>query len=161
MAGSDQKKLSMGYRQSKWKYMGIRIGIVLALAIICLDTVQSFIEAPSATVTLDQQEVFIQRLERMHITHIYSGYWVCDRLIFESQEHIICSVLDENMKPGLTRYSQYSNIVRDDPKVAYVFTTNSDFRPQKSINALEKNTSYQKFSMPGYVVFYPNHKVVQ
>jgi hypothetical protein len=140
---------------SRWKYAGIRICIGLALGIIFLGTLQNFFELPSATAALHSQERFVQQLEQMHITRIYSGYWVCDRLIFASQENVICSVIDDDMKPGLTRYIQYHTIVSNDPKAAYVFTTNSDFDPLKDIDAFKANKAYQQFSMPGYIVFYP------
>ncbi|HTI14789.1 MAG TPA: glycosyltransferase family 39 protein [Dictyobacter sp.] len=138
-----------------WKYIGIRTLITLALGIICLSTLQNFFELPQATTAFQNQTLFVHQLEQKHITHIYSGYWVCDRLIFASQENVICAVLNNNMQPGLTRYSQYQTIVRKDPQAAYVFTTNTDFDPQQAINTLKQNRDYQQFSTDGYIVFYP------
>jgi hypothetical protein len=140
---------------SRWKYFGIRMWIILALGIICLGTIQNFFEWPSATTALHNQEIFVQRLEQMHITHIYSGYWVCDRLIFASQEKIICSAIYSDMTADLTRYTQYHDIVSNDPKASYVFTTDNDFNPIEDINAFKENINYQELSTPGYVVFYP------
>lgn len=142
------------YLTSSWKRSGIRIFVALILGIICLSTLQNFFELPQATAALRNQTTFIQQVEQRHILHVYSGYWVCDRLIFASQEKIICSVLGDDMKPGLTRYTQYHDIVSKDSQAAYIFTTNSDFHPQKAIDAFQHNITYHQFSANGYLVFY-------
>ena len=142
------------YVTSLWKRAGKRIFVALVLGIICIGTLQNFFALPQATAAISNQTAFIQQLEQRHISHIYSGYWVCDRLIFASQEKVLCSVLGADMQPGLTRYTLYHDIVSKDSQAAYVFTTNSDFYPQSAIDAFQHNTAYQQIAINGYIAFY-------
>ena len=46
-----------------------------------------------------QQNELIAGLERVGATHIYSDFWTCNRIIFVSQEKIICGVTDRTLMP--------------------------------------------------------------
>jgi hypothetical protein len=78
----------------------------------------------------------------------------CDRLIFASRENVICAVVDDDMKPGLTRYTHYRDVVDNDSKAAYIFTTNTDFHPQAAIEAFQRNPRYHEIAAYGYLIFY-------
>lgn len=102
-----------------------------------------------------QQEALIRDLLRIGATHIYSEYWTCDRLIFQSQERIICSSLKEKLNAGFDRYQPYHVIVRQDPHAAYVFPQGS---PQALAIAQRVRTTrhrYRFFTFDGYVVYQP------
>ncbi len=40
-------------------------------------------------------------------TRVYSGYNTCSLLIFQSDERVICGVLDNQLQPGVNRYTSY------------------------------------------------------
>ncbi|HEY7414020.1 MAG TPA: hypothetical protein VH593_02420, partial [Ktedonobacteraceae bacterium] len=48
----------------------------------------------------NQEQALIQDLLKIHITHLYTDYWTCNRLIFSSQERIICSVQSDSLGTG-------------------------------------------------------------
>ncbi|MBE3561297.1 MAG: glycosyltransferase family 39 protein [Ktedonobacteraceae bacterium] len=82
--------------------------------------------AVPATQALNRQEsALIQHLLHIGANHIYSDYWTCDRLIFQSQERIICSAVNETLGAGHDRYLPYRTIVRADHRAAYVFQVGS------------------------------------
>ncbi|HEX4207585.1 MAG TPA: hypothetical protein VHZ51_25970, partial [Ktedonobacteraceae bacterium] len=97
-----------------------------------------------------QQSELVNGLERNHITRIYSDYWTCDRVIFQSDEHIICDVLRDNLRTGQNRYLPFRAVVMSSPHVAYVFTLHS---PQDVL--LHSRKFQQTFSFGGYHVYVP------
>lgn len=113
-------------------------------------------QIPGAQRWNQQQMAFINELQNRHIAHIYSDYWTCNRLIFQSDEHIICSVLGNNLRTGQNRYQPYHTIVSSDPHAAYVFLINS---PQdkllRSNIAMNKSIYQQNFELNGYNVYVP------
>jgi hypothetical protein len=105
-----------------------------------------------------QEYALIDNLLHNNIHRIYSDYWTCDRLMFQSQERIICSVLDDNLRNGHNRYQPYYAIVSADPQAAYVLEAGS---PQAGAFAqyvattLPPYQNYQQLEMNGYVIYRP------
>src|SRR5205807_655014 len=91
-------------------------------------------------------------LLRLRATRIYSEYWTCNRIIFASNERIICASLNENLGPGFNRYLPYLDIVKTDPHPAYVFPLGS---PQAMAFAEQhqSDTRYRRHVFEGYVVY--------
>ena len=130
----------------------LKIALLLLVAMAFLvGTVRTFMEVPSAQATYKSEQALIQNLLKVGATRIYSEYWTCNRLTFDSQEKIICSVVDNQLRPGFDRYLPYRAIVHAAPHPAYVFPLGS---PQ--IQAIERKyapTHYKKYQFDGYVVF--------
>lgn len=105
---------------------------------------------------LDQQQYeLINNLLRIGAVHIYSDYWTCDRLIFQSRERIICYTLKDNLFTGQNRYLPYLNIVHADAYSSYVFPMGS---PQAVLFAhitRHSQSRYKHFVFDGYVVYQP------
>jgi len=134
----------------------LRSGIILLIGITFLaGTITNFGEIPNDQQLLQQDTVLIHDLLQHHITHISAGYWVCDRLIFASQEHIICNVVETNLQEGLNRYTPYIAIVQADPTAPYVFPLNSDFAQAAAKNPLLNSSHYRQFVLDGYIVYQP------
>jgi hypothetical protein len=129
--------------------------LALIAGTLLVETIQNFSFAPRAQALNQQQNALVNDLSSRHIQHIYSDYWTCDRLIFQSQEHIICGVLDTDMKPGLNRYQSYYATVHTDPNSAYVFLSGSDFASAFTQKAAQAGQHYQQLSFDGYIVYLP------
>jgi hypothetical protein len=108
------------------------------------------------TQEFNQQEgLLITTLLHDHLTHIYSDYWSCDRLIFRSSERIYCSALQDDLSPGHNRWP-YLLTVNPDPLSAYVFLANTvpDATLTKRIAAGDKKyQGYHRFVVGGYAVY--------
>ena len=76
--------------------------LVIALTFI-LGWVQTLNLVPDAQRKQQQDTALISSLLKVGAIHIYTDYWTCDRIAFESAERIICSVVDEQLQPGLNR----------------------------------------------------------
>jgi len=110
-----------------------------------------------ATQALNRQErELIQNLIRVGATHIYSDYWTCDRLIFQSQERIICKALKERLEPGHDRYMPYRGAVLADPHAAYVLHEGSLQDVTFMQHMAQPNSplkQYQRQVFDGYAVY--------
>ena len=139
--------------------VGVRYSIIMLIGItFLLGTINTFTLTPGAQAKAQQQAALVHDLARMGATHIYTDYWTCDRVAFQSNEHIVCSVLDEQLQPGLNRYTPYQAIVSNAPHPAYVFPLASPQAIAFATKAATSNEHYQRFTLDGYVVFF---KLVQ
>ena len=111
----------------------------------------------SAARALNQQDAnLIQTLETLHIRHIYTDYWTCDKIAFESDEQIICAVVNSQMQPDFphNRYLPYYTQVSADPHAAYVFPRNrAQFKPAAIGAASPFNQNYQSILLTGYILY--------
>ncbi len=132
--------------------------LLLILLVFVLGTFDTFTQIPAAQVAYAQQNVLVQDLLHLHATRIYSEYWTCNRLIFQSQEQIICSSLDQNLNPGFDRYAPYRTIVKAAPHPAYVFPQGSsqvqllDARMHRDS---QFSNAFQRLAFEGYVIYLP------
>ncbi len=134
----------------------LKRGVLLFVAVIFLfGTFGVFAQAPLDRAVTQQQYTMVNDLLRLHLTRIYADYWTCDRTAFLSNEHIICGVIDADLKPGQNRYLPYLSIVEGDPQAAYLWPLDS---PQ--LTAFEQSMGrsgkrYERFTLDNYIVYLP------
>ena len=134
----------------------LRYGVVLLIGITFLvGTIDTFAALPSMRASSEQQFALVHDLLRVGATRIYSDYWTCDRIIFQSNEQITCSVVDEQLQPGYDRYLPYRAIVTASPHPAYVFPLNSPQASAFAHKVVASGRYYQNFIFDGYVVYQP------
>ena len=114
-----------------------------------------FAQVPTVQATKQQQDKMVNDLIAMHATHIYSDYWTCNRVIFQSNERIICSSLDEQLQPQENRYPPYETIVEHDAQAAYMFPTGSPQALAFARHLTQSSQSYERREIDGYVLFKP------
>lgn len=130
--------------------------IVLIGAVFLIGTIATFMLVPGTQAFNQQDTTVIHDLAQAGITHMYSDYWTCDRLIFLSQEHLICGVVDEAMtEPGLNRYAPYYTEVQADPHSAYIFVAGSGYAYSFEHWRATTHARYHKLMFDGYVVYVP------
>jgi hypothetical protein len=103
-----------------------------------------------------QEAGLIQDLQRIGATRIYSDYWTCGRVIFRSQEHIICTALNNGLNPGHNRYQPYCTQVTSDPHAAFVFREGT-YQAQEVLKVKRHvaavHLPYQFYTFDGYIVY--------
>ncbi|PZW20812.1 hypothetical protein EI42_05817 [Thermosporothrix hazakensis] len=150
-------------RVSTWQRKAIALlaGALLALctAFFCAGTYRTFADIPRAQQIQQQQTELVQYLLRHHITRLYTEYWTCNKLIFQSQEQVICAVLDESLRPGQDRYTPYLERVKAASNPAYLFPQHSPQaqRFEQEIYAHQKHT-FRRELVAGYVLYYPHQE---
>ena len=135
----------------------LRAGVLLLLlAMSVVGMYKTFEEIPAAQTFYASQDALIQHLQAIGATRFYSEYWICNRLIFQSNERLICSSLNENLAPGFDRYKPYRTAVRADMNPAYIFSKNT---PQVAamdakLRDHKLKQSYQRQDFGNYVIYY-------
>jgi 4-amino-4-deoxy-L-arabinose transferase-like glycosyltransferase len=156
------KGTSAFLRASNWRTQTLLLVrgclLLLILAVYGAGTYRTFADIPNAQAAYKQQDELVQKLLALGATRIYSEYWTCNRLTFQSQEKIICSALDEHLKPGFDRYTPYRDIVRAAPHPAYVFPGGT--QQVTAFDAAMKTgtmaMTYQRLTFQNYVIYLPN-----
>ncbi|HJT58466.1 MAG TPA: hypothetical protein VJ761_18310 [Ktedonobacteraceae bacterium] len=132
--------------------------LLLILFTFVMGTFTTVTQIPMAQAAYRQQNLLVQDLLRLGATRIYSEYWTCNRLIFQSEEQIICSSLDENLNPGFNRYAPYQSIVQADSHPAYVFPQGSQqvaILDARMRNDSQFSNAFRRLTFEGYVIYMP------
>jgi hypothetical protein len=113
---------------------------------------------PAAIAYNQSEHQLISDLLSKHMTRVYSEYWTCGRIIFQSQEKIICAVVDTNAVVQHNRYMPYVQPVVTDPNAPYIFPLGSAYALY--VNNFTKELAqsprkYQRSVFDNYVVFMP------
>ncbi len=122
--------------------------------ILLVGTISTFEEIPRAQHVILEQYQLNATLERMGVTRIYGDYWTCDRIIFQTREQIICSVLGDDLSPGMDRYMPYRSIVSAAAQPAYVFPVGSAQEAAFAKRAARPGASYQRLTLDGYIIYW-------
>ncbi len=176
-------QVTVAVRFSKVSFFLRRAALVLVGAVFLLGTFSTFTGIPAAPPIDKRQDVFatqaidqhlgvpatqafnqqeaglIRNLLRIGVTRIYSDYWTCDRIIFRTQEHILCSVVrDDGRTPFHNRYPRYAVIVAEDPYAADVLKEGSlqDISFMDYIKG--RSRLYKRYTFDSYDVYQPYSK---
>jgi hypothetical protein len=134
----------------------LRSAVLLLVAItLTLGTAQAYRDASRGPNEAPRRQL-IDALRREGITHIYSGYFECNRLTFISREQIMCAVLFRGpasaLHPGLDRYLPYRTAVQADPRATYVFRS----RDSRNTVLARSTCHWQKhWHLAGYQIWQP------
>jgi hypothetical protein len=148
------------------------LGVVLLLAILGISLLgeanvfqQTFAQPSQFGVpagTRDRE--LLDFLSRHHATRFYTTYWVCYRLMFDSQEHADCYVVSNSdpFTPGVNKDLAYAETATSAKHPAYVFdltTTEVNPRVPVEIGAriaahAPRFAGYVSVQIAGYAVFY-------
>jgi hypothetical protein len=147
-----------GIQQAENKRMQLahigRIALLLFIAcILLMGTVQTFQDIPDAQQTYMQQENLVQSLSRIGATRIYSEYWTCNLLIFQSNEHILCSDLDASLTPAFDRYHPYTIAVHQGSVSTYVFQRGAAQLTSIENRLQQSHIAYQRYVFGNYIVY--------
>jgi len=132
--------------------------LALLLIAFVVGTAYDLKVIPDAARAQQNYNTLIDTLSRLHVKHVYSGYWVCDRLTFASQERVTCATVDADLKRSATlRYGPYYDQVHVDSFAAYVFTDqDGQFADPGGQRSLDATHHFQRVEVPGFVVYLKN-----
>jgi hypothetical protein len=94
-------------------------------------------------------------LLRNHVDRMYSDYWVCDWLAFETRERVICAALDNHLRPGLDRYRPYRRALQTARDPGYVFLAGTPQAAALARFAGAHPGCLRHSTLPLYVVYLP------
>jgi hypothetical protein len=94
----------------------------------------------------------ITRLQNAKADAVYADYWICYRLMFETNEAVQCSVID-GVDSGWNRHSPYAAAVQAAPDPAWIFVAASrfDLEFQRALDG--RRAKYLRTESGGYSLY--------
>ncbi len=135
----------------------LRGGILLLIAAMFISgTGRILVDIPNAQTTYAHQQALIEHLEHIGATRIYTDYWTCYRLTFQSNESIICAPLTEDLQRGpesVNRYEPYYKQVRNTTQPTYVFPKESAQAANFAHQTQARSVRYMYSELGDYVIY--------
>jgi hypothetical protein len=132
-----------------------RAVLLLAGLVLLWGSISVFHDIPTIQTSREQENALMHDLLRIHATHIYTDYWTCYRLAFDSNEAITCVSINQYLNRDHDRYAGYDAAVQSDPHAAYVFLPNALQIPSVEQMAARTGKHLQRFTFDGYVILEP------
>jgi hypothetical protein len=133
-----------------------RAGIIAAfICLLALGTVDTFHQVSYVQWKTGEQNALIRNLERIGAARVYTDYWTCYRMIYQSRERVLCGVLDNHRRPAENRYPTYLDIVRRDRAAAYVLPLRTSYAAAIMQRMAHSGRHFRRYVFNSYVVFQP------
>jgi hypothetical protein len=143
---------------AKWKTLRLALPPVLLL-LMGASQVAGAVAIVQVVPTVrgwNQQDArFAHDLLGRGITRIYSDYWTCDLLTFETHERLTCGVVTSYAQPGYIRYPSYYAAVQADPSAPYMFVQGSSLQETFLVHIAATHVQYSVQFLDGYAIYTP------
>jgi hypothetical protein len=147
------QRLQVPHMRRTWVMVTCRVGILLLIGTtFLLGTINTVVDIPHTQAAYTKEDALMHDLLRLGATRIYSEYWTCNRIIFASDERIICASLNGRLEPGFDRYLPYRTMVKEDRHPTYVFPLNSS-QATAFAELHQADTHYRRYVLDGYVIY--------
>ncbi len=90
---------------------------------------------------------------------VYGDYWTCNRLIFNTDESVVCGVLDGDLSPGQNRYRPYWRQVGRAERPGYVVAVDSPMDRRLRRLLADRADAAPVREVGGYRVYHPDTPV--
>ncbi|MET8119584.1 hypothetical protein [Micromonospora sp. NPDC005291] len=87
---------------------------------------------------------------------VYGDYWTCNRLIFNTDETVVCGVLDGDLSPGQNRYRPYWRQVGQAERPGYVMKVDSPMDRRLRALLADRADAAPVQEVGGYRVYHPD-----
>ena len=145
-------------RTTTWLSRGALV-LVTLVALAC--TTWTVTTVPAAYADEQQQMQLVNDLLKLKLTRVYLEYWTCYRLLFQSQEQILCASPPYPQTIGGDPYPPDARAVQPDPNVInprapFLFPANSALEIA-AFEAYNKahGKHFQKYFLDGMVLYIP------
>ncbi|GAB3957640.1 hypothetical protein GCM10027614_73510 [Micromonospora vulcania] len=90
---------------------------------------------------------------------VYGDYWTCNRLTFNTDETVVCAVLDGDLSPGQNRYQPYWRQVGRAERPGYVLEVDSPMDRRLRRLLADRPDAAPVREVGGYRVYHPDTPV--
>lgn len=132
----------------------LKVCVLLLVAFALIEgTVQTFQQV--APVQAEEQNIhqLENTLLRMHITRFYTEYWTCARVIFDTQEQLICGNTHNDLTHGFDRYLPYRTMVEQEPALNFVYPDGSPQITTLNQDLVRYHITYERFEVDGFAIY--------
>jgi hypothetical protein len=138
-----------------------RMALVLVTLVALACTIWTVTTVPAAYADEQQQMQLVNDLLKLKLTRVYLEYWTCYRLLFQSQEQILCASPPYPQTIGSDAYPPDALAVQPDPSVInprapFLFpaTSTSEIAAFEQYNK-EHGKLFKKYALDGMVLYIP------
>jgi hypothetical protein len=135
-----------------------RAALVVVTLVILAGTIWTVSDVPARYAEDQQQMQLVHDLLQRKITRLYLEYWTCYRLMFQSDERILCARPPYPPTVGADAYLPNAEAVWADPTAPFMFPATSggyqEFAEFEQYNT-EHGKHFQESSLDGMVLFIP------
>jgi hypothetical protein len=124
------------------------VAVAAVAGVLALDTAGVYRQALALRQSDAEQPALVAALLDRGVTRVWTDYWTCDRIAFESRERIACGSLDERLALHDNRYGPYLEAVRADADAPYLFRASS-----AQATALRRSRRPSAPLPDGYLIF--------
>jgi 4-amino-4-deoxy-L-arabinose transferase-like glycosyltransferase len=138
-----------------------RTALVLVIVVALFSTIWTVTTVPAAYADEQQQMQLVNDLLKLKLTRVYLEYWTCYRLLFQSQEQILCArppypytIGADDYLPDARAVQPNPNVIN--PKVPFLFpaTSTGEIAAFEAYNKAH-GKHFQKYTLDGMVLYIP------
>ncbi|MGC4767540.1 ArnT family glycosyltransferase [Micromonospora sp. DT44] len=134
--------------------------LVALAATTLLVTVLFAVSGTAASRTEERQARELAAALRADGPHeVYGDYWTCNRLVFNTDEAVVCGVLDGDLSPGQNRYRPYWRQVGRAARPGYVVEVDSPMDRRLRRLLADRPDAAPVREVGGYRVYHPDTPV--
>ena len=138
-----------------------RAALVLVTLVALACTIWTVTTVPANYAKEQQQMQLVNDLLKLKLTRVYLEYWTCYRLLFQSQEQILCASPPYPQTVGGDPYLPDARAVQPNPKVInprapflFPVTSTSEIAAFEQHN-IKYGKHFQKYILDGMVLYIP------
>jgi hypothetical protein len=138
-----------------------RMALILVSLVVLTCTIWTVTNVPANYAVEQQQMQLVNDLLKLKVTRVYLEYWTCYRLLFQSQEQILCASPPYPATIGGDPYTPDARAVQPNPRVInpkapFLFPSNSygEIAVFEQYNK-EHGKQFQKYTLDGMVLYIP------
>lgn len=154
--------LEKAYLTPPWTAQWLsRVAFVLVILVALTCTAWTVTTVPAAYASEQQQMQLVNDLLKLKLTRVYLEYWTCYRLLFQSQEQILCASPPYPYTVGGDPYLPDARAVQPNPNVInprapFLFpaTSSVEIAEFEQYNK-EHGKHFQKSTLDGMVLYMP------
>lgn len=147
------KRAMTGQRFLRSRALLSGLALLVIVATYLVGTGDIFANVPAAQESYNQTSTLVQTLLVHQATEVYANYDLCSLLMFQSSEQLTCGVLDDQLQPGVNRYTPYLMRVQAAAHPAYLFPLHS--APDQALALrMSRDTHYQHMVIGMYSLYY-------
>jgi hypothetical protein len=108
------------------------VGVLALVAVTAASAhVSVFAESrDSGVLVRDRDRDVVAALDRLGVDRFYTDFFLCHRLIFQTDERLVCATMLDDLTPGWDRYLPYRDTLAQTPDPAYILYEGSEMERQ-------------------------------
>jgi hypothetical protein len=135
-------------------------GLATLAATACAATISVFVQGvPAARRSTAVQQELVAKLDSLGVNRFYTDFFTCHRLIYATNERLICAVIEPGLRRGWDRYEPYRQAVTRSPLPAYVLGEGTPEDRDFQAYLRQRDITVEITTADGYRIYRPAQRL--